>query len=338
MREYARITGLPELPAQWTFGYMQSHRTLSGPDEILSIPKTFREKKLPCDALIYLGTEFTPSGWNTRNGEFTWKPENFPDPKRMIDEMHAQHFKVVLHIVIEGRRMSGSGGRSCTPANAVPSGRTPDDRWPEDRNVACYWPYHKPLYDLGDRRLVARSGRRPRRRRRGSCVTGCTGKASQQWRPNERPFALHRNGAAGMQRYGAFLWSGDVQSRWETLKTHVPIAVNTGLSGIPYWGTDIGGFVPTAEYTGELHVRWFQFGAFCPVVPRARPALAPQAAVGLERRRRRAEGDQRLHARARGAEQPAGRADPPEVSRAALPAAALHLHRRARDAPRPGCR
>ena len=87
---------------------------------------------------------------------------------------------------------------------------------------------------------------------------------SQQWRPNERPFALHRNGAAGMQRYGAFLWSGDVQSRWETLKTHVPIAVNTGLSGIPYWGTDIGGFVPTAEYTGELHVRWFQFGAFCP--------------------------------------------------------------------------
>ncbi len=87
---------------------------------------------------------------------------------------------------------------------------------------------------------------------------------SQQWRPNERPFALHRNGAAGMQRYGAFLWSGDVQSRWETLKTHVPIAVNTGLSGIPYWGTDIGGFVPTAEYTGELHVRWFQFAAFCP--------------------------------------------------------------------------
>ena len=68
-----------------------------------------------------------------------------------------------------------------------------------------------------------------------------------------------------MQRYGAFLWSGDVYSTWETLKTHVPVAVNTGLSGIPFWGTDIGGFVPTAEYTGELHVRWFQFGAFCPL-------------------------------------------------------------------------
>ena len=49
----------------------------------------------------------------------------------------------------------------------------------------------------------------------------------------------------GMQRFASFLWSGDVQCTWETLKTHVPVAVNTGLSGIPYWGTDIGGFIPT---------------------------------------------------------------------------------------------
>ena len=74
MREYATITGLPEMPALWTFGYQQSHRTLEGREQVLGIAKTMREKKLPCDALIYLGTEFTPSGWNTRNGEFTWHP------------------------------------------------------------------------------------------------------------------------------------------------------------------------------------------------------------------------------------------------------------------------
>src|SRR3954465_13078226 len=88
---------------------------------------------------------------------------------------------------------------------------------------------------------------------------------SRRWRPDERTFALHRNGYAGMQRYGAFLWSGDVHSTWETLRTHVPIAINTGLSGIPYWGTDIGGFIPTKDLTGELYVRWFQFGAFNPL-------------------------------------------------------------------------
>jgi alpha-glucosidase/alpha-D-xyloside xylohydrolase len=66
-----------------------------------------------------------------------------------------------------------------------------------------------------------------------------------------------------MQRYASFLWSGDVYSKWETLKTQTPIAINTSLTGIPYWGTDIGGFVPTPEFTAELYVRWFQFGAFC---------------------------------------------------------------------------
>ena len=81
LREYAVITGYAELPARWTFGYMQSHRTLAGSEEVLGVARTFREKRLPCDALIYLGTEFTPSGWNTRNGEFTWNAGNFPDPQ-----------------------------------------------------------------------------------------------------------------------------------------------------------------------------------------------------------------------------------------------------------------
>ncbi len=263
LAEYARITGFAELPPKWAFGYMQSHRTLGGPDEVMWVARTFRAKKLPCDGLIYLGTEFTPSGWNTRNGEFEWKKENFPDPKRMIDDLHAQHFKVVLHVVIEGRRMSGAVTDPCTPDKAVPSGRTPDNRWPEDRSVPCYWPYHKPLYDLGVDGFWPDQGD-------GLDAPSRLARIRMYWegerlyRPNHRAFALHRNGYVGMQRYGAFLWSGDVYSTWETLKTHVPVAVNTGLSGIPFWGTDIGGFVPTPEYTGELHVRWFQFGAFCP--------------------------------------------------------------------------
>ena len=263
MAEYARITGHAELPPLWAFGYMQSHRTLAGPDEVMWVARTFREKKLPCDALIYLGTEFTPSGWNTRNGEFTWKKENFPDPKKAVDDLHALNYKVVLHIVIEGRRVSGTVAGACTPEKAVPSGRTADNRWPEDRAVECYWPYHKPLMDLGvDGWWPDQSDGLDAPSRLARIRMYWEG--PQQYRPNERPFALHRNGYVGMQRYGAFLWSGDVYSTWETLKTHIPVAVNTGLSGIPYWGTDIGGFVPTPEYTGELHVRWFQFGAFCP--------------------------------------------------------------------------
>jgi alpha-glucosidase/alpha-D-xyloside xylohydrolase len=263
MAEYARLTGKPEMPPLWSLGYLQSHRTLNGPEEIKRVARTFREKKLPCDALIYLGTDFTPSGWNTHNGEFTFHPKNFPDPKKMIGELHDQHFKVVLHTVIEGRRLTGAVDEPCT-AEPLPSGRTPDGKWPNDRQVSCYWPVHKSLYDAGIDGWWPDQGDgldAPSRLARIRMYF----EGSQQFRPNERVFALHRNGHAGMQRYAAFLWSGDVYTTWETLKTHVPVAINTGLTGIPYWGTDIGGFVPTKEYTGELHARWFQFGAFCPL-------------------------------------------------------------------------
>ena len=262
MREYARITGLPEMPAKWTFGYQQSSRTLAGPDEILGVARTMREKRLPCDTLIYLGTEFAPSGWNTRNGEFTWHPTNFPDPKKILDELHAMNFKVVVHIVVEGRRFTGTVSDPCT-APELPPGRTATNQWPPERQVSCYWPAHKPVMEAGVDGFWPDQGDGfdgPSRLARHRMYW----EGTQMYRPGERPFALHRNASAGIQRYGGFIWSGDVQSRWETLKVHVGIAINTGLSGLPYWGTDIGGFNPTPEYTAELHVRWFQFGAFTP--------------------------------------------------------------------------
>ncbi len=254
LAEYARITGLPELPALWTFGYQQSHRTLASREEILEEARTFREKKLPCDTLIYLGTGFCPSGWNTNNGEFAFNRKVFPDPKAMFDRLHEDHFKVVLHVAYPTgiREMRGTVKDACDPAERA------------ERQPACYWKMHEPVFALGVDGWWPDEGDAldgPSRLVRNRMYW----EAPQLDRPAERPFALHRNGYAGIQRYGSFLWSGDVSSTWETLRTHIPVALNTGLSGIPYWGTDIGGFVPTREFTAELYVRWFQFGAFCPL-------------------------------------------------------------------------
>ena len=261
--EYAKITGYSEMPPLWSLGYQQSHRTLRGPEDIIQEARMFREKKLPCDAMIYLGTDFCPVGWNTHNGEFTWNSKPFPDPKRATQELHDEHFKVVLHTVVEGHHFSGAVKDPCM-APPLPSGRTADNKWPPDRQVSCYWPVHKPLLDLGIDGWWPDQGdgfdAASRLARNRMYFEGTT-----MYRPNERVYALHRNGYAGMQRYGSFLWSGDVQSTWRTLQTHVPVAVNTGLSGIPFWGTDIGGFIPTSDLTGELYLRWFQFAAFCPL-------------------------------------------------------------------------
>ena len=193
MAEYARLTGHPEMPPLWSFGYQQSHRTLASRDEILQEAKTFREKKLPCDTMIYLGTGFCPSGWNTDNGEFTFNKNVFPDPKAMIQQLHDDHFKVVLHVVLEGRTLTGTVSDPCT-APPLPSGRTPDGRWPDDRQVSCYWPVHKPLFDVGVDGWWPDQGDgldAPSRLARNRMYW----EGSQQLRPNERPFALHRNGS-----------------------------------------------------------------------------------------------------------------------------------------------
>lgn len=263
MGEYSKITGLPEMVPLWSFGYQQSHRTLDSPEQIIQEAKTFRDKKLPCDVMIYLGTDFCPNGWNTHNGEFTWNEKAFPKPKEMVQQLHDLNFKVVLHTVVEGRRFSGTVKDPCT-AEPIPSGRLADGTWPPDRQVSCYWPVHKPLLDIGIDGWWPDQGDGfdgPSRLLRNRMYF----EGQQMYRPNGRVYALHRNGYAGMARYAAFLWSGDVQSTWETLKTHVSVGINAGLSGIPYWGTDIGGFVPTQEFTGELYARWFQFAALNPL-------------------------------------------------------------------------
>jgi alpha-glucosidase (family GH31 glycosyl hydrolase) len=254
LAEYAHITGYPELPARWTLGYQQSHRTLASHAELVEEARMFREKKLPCDTLIYLGTGFCPSGWNTNNGEFGFNRKVFDDPKAVIDDLHREHFKVVLHVAYPTgiREMRGRAADACDPEKRA------------ETQPSCYWKMHQPVFGLGVDGWWPDEGdalNGPSRLVRNRMYW----EAPQLDRPDERPFALHRNGYPGMQRYAAFLWSGDVSSTWETLKTHIPIAINSGLSGMPYWGTDIGGFVPTRELTAELYTRWFQFGALCPL-------------------------------------------------------------------------
>lgn len=135
LRGYADLTGYPHLPPIWALGYMQSHRTLASREEVMGIPRTFREKKLPCDALIYLGTGFCPSGWNTGHGSFTFNAEVFPDPQQMIQEMHEEHFRIVLHVVppydFHGK-LTDKGSSVDAPGDAVP-----------------YWAQHKPVEETG---------------------------------------------------------------------------------------------------------------------------------------------------------------------------------------------
>ncbi|HOT15637.1 MAG TPA: glycoside hydrolase family 31 protein [Bacteroidales bacterium] len=90
---------------------------------------------------------------------------------------------------------------------------------------------------------------------------------------DKRVFILTRSAFAGQQRYGANTWSGDVVASWDALRNQISAGLNFSLCGIPYWNSDLGGFflwnfknpLENADYR-ELHVRWIQFGAFCPMM------------------------------------------------------------------------
>jgi alpha-D-xyloside xylohydrolase len=74
---------------------------------------------------------------------------------------------------------------------------------------------------------------------------------------------------AGSQKFGALVWSGDIASSWSSFRNQLAAGLNMGIAGIPWWTTDIGGFHggdPKDPAFRELLVRWFQWGAFCPVM------------------------------------------------------------------------
>jgi len=198
--------------------------------------------------MIYLGTGFCPSGWNTGHGSFTFNDKVFPDPEVMLKQIHDDHMKVIVHVVPPGDLHGKIGDKD--PKSGGPG--YADKYWAKHAEVAkagvdAWWP------DEGDRLSVYARHDRNQLYWDGSLKID----------PAQRPFALHRNGYAGLQRFG-WLWSGDTFSTWEALHAQILAGINVGLSGIPYWGSDTGGFVPTVEYTPELFVRWFQFSAFCP--------------------------------------------------------------------------
>jgi len=256
MREFILLTGAPALPPKWALGYMQSHRTLTTEKDVLDELRTFREKRLPCDAVIYLGTGFCPAGWNLGHDSFAWNTNVFTrGPAEVLDDIHALHFHAILHVVPLQRDYPQLHGQIPPPPGAAE----------DSRSITSYWDRHRELFadgvdgwwpDEGDWLDVASRLERHRLYYEGPLAE----------KPDVRPWDLQRNGYAGISQYGGWYWSGDVQSSWQTLAAQVQVGQNASLSVSPFWGTDTGGFnpAPDGEYTGELYTRWFQFSTFCP--------------------------------------------------------------------------
>jgi alpha-glucosidase (family GH31 glycosyl hydrolase) len=254
MKDFSVITGPAVLPPKWALGYMQSHRTLEDDKQMVGIIDSFRLKKIPLDAVIYLGTGFTPRGWNKKQPSFEFNPEVFKrDPKEVLSDMHSRNAKVVVHMVPWDRDKLPTlqGAIPAKPGEALDSS-----------HIQNYWQQHVDLVKLGVDAFWPDEGdwfnlferiKRHQLYYQGHLSTN----------HNIRPWNLQRNGYPGIAQWGGWVWSGDTESSWKTLEGQVAVGINYSLSIAPFWGSDIGGFYPNEELTGELYARWFQFGAFC---------------------------------------------------------------------------
>jgi alpha-glucosidase (family GH31 glycosyl hydrolase) len=258
MKDLRDLTGAPAMPPKWALGYMQSHRELRDahmkPEElILDVVDTFRKKHIPLDSVAYLGTGFTPTGWNKPQPSFEFNPAVFSShPEEVLKKLHDKNVKVVVHMRdLSAREMPYLVGE-------IPPG--PGETL-DQNHMLPYWKRHEPLIragvdafwpDEGDRFSIYERMTRVRMYYQGHLMTT----------PKVRPWTLNRNGVIGMAKWGAWMWSGDTQSRWNTLRDQIWIGLNASLSITPYWGSDTGGFYTTSELTGELYARWFQFSAF----------------------------------------------------------------------------
>jgi alpha-glucosidase (family GH31 glycosyl hydrolase) len=254
LRDFSTITGPAAMPPKWALGYMQSHRTLEDDAQMVGIIDRFRSKRIPLDAVIYLGTGFTPRGWNTRQPSFDFNPDVFKrDPTAVLADMHAQNVKVIVHMVPWDR------DKLPTLHGTIPArpGETVDSS-----HIQSYWQQHVPLLktgidafwpDEGDWFNLFERIKRHQLYYQGHLSTN----------PDVRPWSLQRNGYPGIAQWGGWVWSGDTDSSWKTLEAQIAVGINYSLSIGPYWGSDIGGFYPNNELTGELYARWHQFAAFC---------------------------------------------------------------------------
>jgi alpha-glucosidase (family GH31 glycosyl hydrolase) len=296
LNRYTQATGRAPVPPRWTFGYTQARNGYNNWSDVYSAKDGFRTNDLPCDALFL---DFQWFGNPCTMGALTWNSGAFPNPAQNIATLGSNGFKTVLihEPYVNNAQANYNEGASLKylmtdnyPARDIPSTvngffctagyvdfNNPAARsWWFDKlkprinegNAAQWVDLGEPEYD-GSTTLTDYSydGRRESELHNVYSLLWhqalAEGYATNY--PNQRLWIYSRSGFAGDQRYGAAHWSNDVGTDWNTFAAHLNAMNDFSLSGMSYYGSDIGGYWPTNIPNDELYLRWFQYGAFSPV-------------------------------------------------------------------------
>ena len=299
VERYVDATGHPPLLPEWAAGFWQCKLRYTSQDELLSVARDYRARGLPLSVIV-----IDYFHW-TSQGDWQFDPTDWPDPAGMVKELEDMGVKVMVSVwpTVNGASANYETMRqrgllvdtnrgipanwTLTDANAPglpapvhfidstnPSAR--EYLWERicegyyQHGIKVFWldACEPEMYPTDPENLRYHLGN-------GLAVTNIYPQLharafyeGMQHEGEDEIITLCRSAWAGSQKYGAAVWSGDIASTFDELQAQLRAGLNIGLSGIPWWTTDIGGFHggdPDSSYFRELIVRWFQFGAFCPL-------------------------------------------------------------------------
>jgi alpha-D-xyloside xylohydrolase len=291
---YTRLTGKAPIPPLWSLGVILSKAYYKDVPELLATAKAVREHNMPCDVITLDGRAWQDT--DTRFA-FEWDKTRYNDPAAVINELKAQHFKVCVweyplvsvanplfaEMASKGwllkDKRSGEAYRYQWDMSAFAEVLTPlpesgivDFTHPDAYN---FWlESHKPLFDLGvdmikadfgeqveDDNMLAYNGDSGLRLHNvySLLYNRCVYEAAQKY-CQSGPFLFSRSAWTGSQRYPS-QWGGDPQADWGGLAASIRGALSWGMSGAPYFATDVGGFYKDTR-DAELFVRWSQAAVF----------------------------------------------------------------------------
>jgi alpha-D-xyloside xylohydrolase len=299
---YRTATGKAPMYPKWAFGLFQSQDRYKTQAEILAVKDGYRNNHIPVDAVVQDWYWWSP----LPIGSHIMNAERYPDPKAMIDELH----KANIHAMISIWPVFGSGTKDFDALKS--KGFLTSITWDNfvTHTFDTYYDAHNPkardMYWAQARDSVVKrygwdawwvdqcepdNGSLLDERRKADFSVGkgidfFNSYALEHakglykgWRndiPGKRAYFLVRQAFAGSQRNATTLWSSDVTTTFRALRSQVPQGINACASGIPYWTSDIGGYLSRTSASGapdwsdpqyrELFTRWFQFGTFCPIM------------------------------------------------------------------------
>lgn len=288
---YTAATGrAPKMP-EYGLGYWQCKLRYRNQQELLEVARKHKKLGLPIDAIVI---DFFH--W-TIQGDFKFEPRDWPDPEGMIRELKELGIETVVSIWPTIDERSENFGKMADSGYLVSADRgngihmtwmgntvfydatNPGAReyvWEKCREnyykygIKCFWldeaePEYGP-YDFDNYRYYAGPALQCTNIYPLMYVKGFYDGLKSEG--ETEVLSLVRCAWAGSQKYGALTWSGDIHSSFRAMREQLQAGLNMSVAGIPWWTSDIGGFLGgdiSDPKFRELLVRWFEWGAFCPV-------------------------------------------------------------------------